>query len=98
MKNWWKTFETKHNAQFFKYIFVEGQKDIKDKFKVTNPPTVIFFRNGTEVGRINNFEESDPNIPDTSQPGVESNDERTVKTKIIELSQKKWSYIYKISL
>jgi hypothetical protein len=89
MKNWWKTFETKYNAQFFKYIFVEGQKDIKDKFKVTDSPTVIFFRNGTDIGRIDNFEEANPNIEATSQPGVESNDEKTLKTKIIELSQQK---------
>jgi len=89
MKTWWKSFEAKYNAEFFKCTVVDGHQDLKDKYKISDPPTVIFFRNGTEIERINNFEESDPNAPDTSKPGVESNDEKRLKKKIAELHAKK---------
>ncbi len=89
MKTWWKNFEAKYNAEFFKCTVVDGHQDLKDKFKISDPPTVIFFRNGTEIERINNFEESDPNAPDTSKTDVESNDEERLKDKIIELHGKK---------
>jgi hypothetical protein len=89
MKTWWKTFEKTYNVQFFKYTVVDGHQDVKDKYNISDPPTVIFFRNCTELERIDNFEESDPNVPDTSKPGVESNDEKRLKQKIIELHEKK---------
>jgi len=89
MKTWWKTFEKIYNVQFFKCTVVDSHQDVKNKYKISDPPTVIFFRNGTELERIDNFEESDPNVPDTSKPGVESNDEKRLKQKIIELYGKK---------
>jgi len=85
MKNWYQNFETTHSVQFFKCTVTDGEQDIKKKYGITDPPAVIFFRNGKQIGKINDFEESNPKIANTTKPNEESNDEKKLKNKIIEL-------------
>jgi hypothetical protein len=50
---------------------------------------LFFFRNGSEIGRIDDFESNPMTAADTIKPGVESNDKKRLKDKIIELYEKK---------
>lgn len=84
MKSWWKTYQTKYHVQFFKCTVIDGPQEMKTKFEVLVAPTVIFYRDNKKVDRIDNFDESDPNISDTAMPGTESKDEKRVKARIEE--------------
>jgi hypothetical protein len=89
MKRWRKIYEAKHSVQFYKYILADGEHDAKKKYSVTLPPIVVFFRNGVEIERIANFEESDPYVSNTTKPDEESNDEKRIKERLNHWCEKK---------
>jgi hypothetical protein len=89
IKSWHKDFEKKYDVQFFKCIVGNDNQDFEQRFEIKNQSAVIFFRNGIKIEKIDDFEESDPNIQDTSRHDQESNDEKQLKQKIIELQPKK---------
>jgi hypothetical protein len=89
MKYWVNTLEKTYDVQFFKCTVTDGKQDIKDKYGIEDPPAVIFFRNGKQIGKINDFEESNLKIVNTTKPNGKSNDEEKLKNKIIELKENK---------
>ena len=111
LRSWWYDYEKQHHAKFYKYIVAKGKQDIKTQFKIERLPTIIFMRNGEDIGRIDNFDESNPDIIDQASMGGQSNDDKLLKKKLVELDkpldQKKseqatvatqWRYIFCYSL
>ena len=89
MNSWRNTYETKYGVRFYKYVVTDGKEDIKTKYKIENAPTVVFFRDGEDIDRIDNFEESDPFVQSTTEQDKESNDEKKLKEKIVALCESK---------
>lgn len=75
--------------EFYKYIITKGKQEIKTDFQINDTPTVIFYRDGTEVGRIEDFEEADPSNPPATNDIPETEDEKKLKNKLDELSKPK---------
>ena len=58
---------------------------MKTQFNIQNTPTLVFIRNGAEISRIEDLNESDPNK--VNQAGIDeaSEDEKRIKQKLDEL-------------
>ncbi|CAF1186013.1 unnamed protein product [Rotaria sordida] len=85
LKNWKNFYTTTYGTQFYKCIIYKGEQKIKTDFNIKDTPTFIFFRDGKEICRIDDLEETDLNIPLITASGEESSDEKRIKQKLDEL-------------
>ncbi len=84
-KKWQKNYETIYNVVFYKCIITEFEQVMKTQFNIQDTPTLVFIRNGAEIGRIEDLIESNPNKVDQTGIDEESEDEKRVKQKLDEL-------------
>lgn len=73
---------------FYKCIITEHEQVMKTQFNIQDTPTLVFIRNGTEISRIEDLNESNPNKVDQAGIDEESEDEKRVKQKLNELYKK----------
>ncbi|CAF3848447.1 unnamed protein product [Rotaria sp. Silwood1] len=88
LKNWQNHYKNTYGTEFYKCIISRGKQKIKSDFKIEDTPTFIFIRDGSEICRIDDLEEANPNISQNILPVGESQDEKRLKAKLDELCKK----------
>ena len=68
-----------YQTEFYKYVTTKGEQQIKTDFGIKRTPAIICVRDGRIAERIDDLDESNPAVADTTKPGEESNDEKRVK-------------------
>lgn len=58
---------------------------MKNEFGIKDTPTLVFIRDGKPIDRIDNLEESNPDIAHSAEINGETADERRVRQKLNEL-------------
>jgi hypothetical protein len=88
LKEWQNHYKSASDAKFYKYIITKGEQQIKTDFKIEDTPTLIFFRNGELIDRIDDLEEVTLGVSTVAKGSKESNDEKRVKKRLDELCKK----------
>lgn len=87
LNSWRQEYEKKFKIQFLKCIIDKADINKEEKFKIQDTPTFVFIRNGVEIDRIDDLEESDPTVDNVTSAGEESNDENKIKQRLIKLCE-----------
>ena len=88
-KKWQKHYENSYGVRFYKCIITDYEQVMKTQFNIRDTPTLVFIRNGTEISRIEDLNESNPNKVHQTGTDDESEDEKRVRQKLDELCKKK---------
>ena len=62
---------------------------MKSQLNIKDTPTLVFIRNGNEIDRIDDLDESNPNIDNSNNIKEESVDEQRVIQKLNDLCKNK---------
>ncbi|CAF1277623.1 unnamed protein product [Rotaria magnacalcarata] len=88
LKRWRNDYEINHDVRLFKCIIEKMNIGKPEKFNVQRTPTFVFIRDGKEISRIDNLDESNPMKKSDAKHEEESNDEKRVKELLNELCTK----------